>query len=921
MSLHCRAYKILCSQYRDVLTRVRGLNRLAELGRGRLGSFTGLEQLEPRVLLSGSPVAPELTDFVVYGTSSVSVGKNVVVVDGAVGGDSDVSIDEDPQTRDLYGSGQLTLKNNAGVDGSIVFNDQITIETGSQIQGDVDAGGPIQIKLDTTVDGSVVSADSVSTESNVTVAGGITEFGSPDGFVAPQLPSASVIVTDPNNDLDLGFGVTTSLAPGAYGDLKMDKQNVLSLSAGEYSFDLIDADESLQIQLDTSGGEIAIFVAGDVNFALNLDVIITGGDASQVYLETHGAFSIGENSDWVGTVFAPTGDINIAKNAIVVGAAYSGQQINVDDNASLTLDASTRLTGVSDVDPPVLAVGLVNDTGTSNSDTITSDPTISGAVTDDSGVAALLLTVTPTTGTVAGGPFDVTGDINPVDGSFVFDRASLEALLGQALTDDDYTLTLEAQDTFGNTSSLDVSLTLDTTPTGVTLATPLPGQLTNTNITVSGQVDDPADAVLLEARLDGGPFFAVMFDATGGFTFDTTLALDGSEDGTHTIEVRITDVAGNVSTLAQTSFVLDTQVSAPVITDFQQDTGVSDADGVTSDTQLVFSGTSEALSTVTVSEATLGVIGTVTADTSEGGGTSGAWTLDASSTVLADGMYTFTATAWDPAGNVSSGSDPLHVTVDTAAPAITIANPTPGLLTNTNITVDGQVTDPTGVVLLEASIDGGAFFNVAFDPAGGLHFDTTFALDGSADGPHTVGLRATDTAGNVSGLVETTIELDTQISVPVIEVTEHATGDTLTHGDVTSATVLVLGGTGDVGSTVTLTEASLGIIGTALIDASGGWVIDPAGTSFAEGVYSFTATATDDAGNISDASDAFVLVIDTTPPNVNLDIAQVGVITNTNLMITGDVSDPAGVSLLEAQIDGASGGAFLPRHPRARRDV
>ena len=715
MSLRSRAYKILCARYHDVLTRVQHLNRLPGLRRQRSASFSGLEPLEPRMLLSGSPTDSQLTDYVLFGNTATVVDKDVTVADGLVGSNGDVWIDTATTTQGVEGGGELNVHEEAVVHGPIVFNDAVNIDEKATVHGNVDASGAVLIGSEAVVDGDVTSADAVAVESDATVSGVVTEFGLPRTFTPVALPSASVIVTDPANDILTTQGVTTLLLPGSYGDLSLSGQNVLNLSAGEYHFDSITIGEGLQLHLDASGGasgEVAIFVTGDVSIGSGLDVVLVSSHAQDIYLETHGDFYLDKNSDWMGTIYAPTGDIHIDTDVIMIGAAYSGSTVTIDKNASLTHAPATRLTGVSDVDPPVITAALANDTGSSDSDAITSDPTIGGTVTDDSAIASLLLTVTPTTGVVAGGPFDITAAIDPADGSFVLDRASLEALLGEAMTDDAYTVTLQAQDAFGNTSILDVSLTLDTTAAGVTTASPLPGLLTNTNVTISGQVDDPADAALLEVQFDdgsggsggsGGPFTQVLFDATGSYSFDTALALDGTEDGTHTIRLRVTDVAGNVSAVAETSLVLDTQVTAPVISDFQVDTGVSDSDGITNDTQLVFTGTAEPSSTVTVSEATLGVIGTVTADPSGGG-----WVLDASATVLADATHTFTAVAQDLAGNVSSASAPLTVVVDTAAPQIAISSPTSGALVNSNVTVQGQVTDPSGVALLEAQVDGGS---------------------------------------------------------------------------------------------------------------------------------------------------------------------------------------------------------------------
>ena len=508
-----------------------------------------------------------------------------------------------------------------------------------------------------------------------------------------------------------------------------------------------------------STGEIAIFVVGDVSFAKNLDIVLSGGDSSDVFLETHGNFFLAKNSDWFGTVFAPTGNINFDKDAVLIGAAYSGQQVNIGKNASLALVAADRLLGQVDTDPPVITAGLVNDTGTNNTDGITSDPAVSGTVTDANTITQLLLTVTPIAGGASGGPFDVTADINPIDGSFVFDRSSLEALLGQPLVDDQYTISLRAQDEFGNASSLGVSFTLDTGASStISLTSPSEGLITNTNLTVTGQVTDPSSVFLLEAQIDTGQFFGVILDAvTGAFSFDTTFALDATDDGTHTITVRATDLAGNTSGLAQVSVTLDTVTAAPVITGYDQDTGISNSDNLTSDTRLTFTGTAEANSQITVIEAGLGVIGTATANAA------GNWTVDGTNTILSpDGVFTFTATSQDLAGNVSGASGSLDVTVDTTDSMVVVNSPAPGLVTNDNVIVSGQVTDLNGVSDLQAQIDSGLFFNVTFDAAGNFSFSTTLLLDGSDDGIHTVGIVATDTAGNeIQVPVETSFTLDT----------------------------------------------------------------------------------------------------------------------------------------------------------------
>jgi ELWxxDGT repeat protein/VCBS repeat-containing protein len=140
--------------------------------------------------------------------------------------------------------------------------------------------------------------------------------------------------------------------------------------------------------------------------------------------------------------------------------------------------------------------------------------------------------------------------------------------------------------------------------------------------------------------------------------------------GTYVITVQgsgITNVDG-VSGSGAPSDTWDVDTTAPavpVISAISTDAGASATDHLTNDQTLVFTGTAEANTTVRLTRAGSGVIGTAVATAS------GTWTIDYSSTTLAAGTYTFTATATDAVGNTSAASATFSVTIDTSAPAVT----------------------------------------------------------------------------------------------------------------------------------------------------------------------------------------------------------------------------------------------------------
>jgi hypothetical protein len=103
----------------------------------------------------------------------------------------------------------------------------------------------------------------------------------------------------------------------------------------------------------------------------------------------------------------------------------------------------------------------------------------------------------------------------------------------------------------------------------------------------------------------------------------------------------------------------------------------------------------------------------------------------------------------------------FSLAADTRAPTVAIRSPAADLVSPLNITVSGQVLDNlSGVKSLEVQIDGGNYVAATFDAAGNFDVATSFALDGSADGTHTLRFRATDYAGNVAAPVTYTFTLD-----------------------------------------------------------------------------------------------------------------------------------------------------------------
>lgn len=89
---------------------------------------------------------------------------------------------------------------------------------------------------------------------------------------------------------------------------------------------------------------------------------------------------------------------------------------------------------------------------------------------------------------------------------------------------------------------------------------------------------------------------------------------------------------------------------------------------------------------------------------------------------------------------------------------------------------------------------------------------------------------------------------------------------------VTSDTTLVISGSAQPNTTVTLTRFGVGAIGQTPADGSGFWSLDYTATALPEGTATFSATATDSQGHTGAPSTPFSVTVDTTapgPPAVN----------------------------------------------------
>ncbi|WP_372899215.1 Ig-like domain-containing protein, partial [Stieleria sp.] len=215
-------------------------------------------------------------------------------------------------------------------------------------------------------------------------------------------------------------------------------------------------------------------------------------------------------------------------------------QVLATDPAGNTATVNLNVVFV-DQDGPIFEIDLVNDTGRSDTDTRTQDPTIGGLVRDASDVVSLV-------GSLDGrAPIDITSALN--EDLLSIDLARLELLFGDTLPDGRHLLSMVATDAAGNESSAELQFDLDRTGPPIEA----PPDLVTSDDLGHDQFDNLTAQTEPTVRLFAERGALVKFFADGSFVgevLSTGVAqytLPTLDSGTYSLTATIEDAAGNLA--------------------------------------------------------------------------------------------------------------------------------------------------------------------------------------------------------------------------------------------------------------------------------------------------------------------------------------------------------------------------------------
>ncbi|MHA1781228.1 MAG: Ig-like domain-containing protein [Candidatus Thorarchaeota archaeon] len=397
-----------------------------------------------------------------------------------------------------------------------------------------------------------------------------------------------------------------------------------------------------------------------------------------------------------------------------------------------------------------------------------------------------------------------------------------------------HTLRVIAVDSLGQITVKQIVLHVDNTDPTVTFVTPDAGAVVTSGTTVDVEVSDAhLGTVNYHWDADSWQTFASPYD---------TQVPTG--EGTHTLYVQATDLAGNQVTTSR-QFVCDD--TAPTIT------LVSPADG-----SVQPSGTTVDLS-----------ISDVHLSTVYYHWDSGSWAVLPSpydpSIPSGDGSHTLYVNATDEAGNYRQSS--YSFTTDDTAPTITLNSPSDGSEIQSGTTIDLTVTD--GHTLSQVLYNWDGTSNATL----GSPYDVT--TTGLSEGSHTLHVYAQDAAGNWASEDYTFVIDDT---APTITLDSPADGS-----EIQSGTTIELSVTDD----HTLAQVLYNWDGSSNATLSPPYDVSTAGLS--EASHTLHVYACDAAGNWVETTYSFV--IDDTAPSIVLNTPADGAEIISGTVIDLDIAE------------------------------
>ena len=897
------------------VTLIQGANTFTATATDQAGNISDVSNSVTVTLDNTAPDAPVIT------LQTTLTNENTITITGTTVEGSTVTLTQ----NDIALTPTIITSSDGiwSVDVTLIQGDNTFTATATDQAGNIsDVSNSVTVTLDNTapVAPVITLQTTLTNENTITITGTTVE-----GSTVTLTQNDNVLTSTVTIDSDGIWSVDVTLIQGA---------NTFTATATDQADNISDVSNSVTVTLDNAAPIITLTGANPQTIESGADYTELGAttdDGSDVSIDSSayrnvvGTYIITYTATDGTNQATATRTVNVVDTTAPIitliganpqtiesGADYTELGATTDDGSDVSVDSSAYRN--------VVGTYIITYTATDGTNQATATRTVN--VVDTTAPVAPVITLQTTltnentitiTGTTVEGSVTLTQNDNVLTSTVTIDSDgiwSVDVTLIQGAN----TFTATATDQAGNISDVSnsVTVTLDNTAHVAPVIT-LQTTLTNENtITITGTTVEGSTVTLIQNNIALTP--TIITSSDGTWSVDVTLI-----QGANTFTATTTDQAGNISDVSNSVTVTldNTAPVAPVIT--LQTT-------LTNENTITITGTTVEGSTVTLTQNDNVLTSTVTIDSD------GIWSVDVT---LIQGANTFTATATDQAGNISDVSNSVTVTLDNAAPIITLTGANPQTIeSGADYTELGATTDDGS----DVSIDSSAYRNVV-----GTYIITYTATDGTNQATATRTVNVVDTTAPIitlTGANPQTIEsgadytelgattddgsvvsVDSSayrnvvgtyiITYTATDGTNQATAtrtvnvvDTTAPDapvitpptTLTNENTITITGTTVEGSTVTLTQNDNVLTSTVTIDSDGIWSVD---VTLIQGANTFTATATDQAGNISDVSNSVTVTLDNTAPVAPVITLQTTLTNENTITITGTTVEGSTVTLTQ----------------------
>jgi large repetitive protein len=673
------------------------------------------------------------------------------------------------------------------------------------------------------------------------VAGGVVIRGT-TSLTSAALNTFTVTVTDSNGHQE----TATMLSNGASGwSASLSEAQVKNLANGTLvvranvdsggivvsntSFGAIDLDSpTLEISDDTP----TVYATGAVTFTFTFSEPVTGFTLSDITVTGGTAGSLAGSGAVYTLVVTPTASTNGQISVVVADNTANG----IDTGRGIIGDSATQ---AYDTTSAAAAPAVTIDTSALVNH---HRPVVTGTTSLAAGAPIVILVDVDNDGTV-----DLTyNTIVQTGGTWSVDIAAAVPSAGQLPEEG---LLSTARITARATNAFGISTTAD----GLNLPTVVAQETNDSTPTLSGGWTQIAGDTI-EVVVNGVTYSVAAGNLSVTATSWSLTPVSPLADGTYEVAVNVTrQTGGSVSDLSTSELLIDTAASVAIAGGASQRTG---------DARPTFSGSSADIPAGSVLTLTLQLANGSTLTYKTVLGSDGSWTVNTavaspfSGTMPAAGLsgpILVTATAVDAAGNI--GVDAATFDVDVTPPVIALtfngktSNPTPWITGTTDLPPGSTIT-----VQIDPNNDGNwsdaHTYTTTVLPGGFWEVQATTPLSGI------VGVRASGTDDVGNNTTTPAKELEIVANAPEIAITAPlpSVGSDNVADAIEDDAIVILGSTAHLAPgtlvSVTITDGTLTITDTAVVQSDGSWSLAPLNlSSMAHGVITVSAVAVDTDGS------------------------------------------------------------------------